>query len=90
MFSFMDKSAIAEQAGNEDHHIHRDETKILQHASQTMELGSVRKTPKSLHFNRDDGYDIWMSFNWGRLVREAYAPLSRNVVLPFPKLHGTL
>ena len=38
------KSAMAKQAWTEDHPIYWDDTKILQHASHTMEL-VVRKQP---------------------------------------------
>ena len=57
---FTDKSAIAEHAWTEDHPILWDDTRILQHASQTMELVvkeaiCIRTTPENSHFNRDGG-----------------------------------
>ena len=61
---FTDKSAIAEHAWTpEDHPIRWDDTRILQHASRTMELvvkeaTCIRTTPESSHFNHDGGYDI--------------------------------
>ena len=66
---FTDKSAITEHAWMEDHPICWDDTRILQHASQTMELVVkkaiyIRMTPESLHFNCNGGYDMpdcWMT-----------------------------
>ena len=60
---FTDKSDIAEHALTEDHPIRWDDTRILQHASQTMELvlkeaTCIRTTPESSYFNRDSGYNI--------------------------------
>ena len=60
---FTDKSAIAEHAWTEDHPIRWDDTRILQHASRSMELVvkeaiCIRTAPESSHFNRDGGYDI--------------------------------
>ena len=59
---FTDKSAIAEHVCTEDHPICWDDTRILQHASQTMELVvkeaiCMWMTPESSYFNRDSGYD---------------------------------
>ena len=60
---FMNKSAIAEHAWTEDHPIRWGDTRMLQHASRTMELVvkeaiCIQTTPKSSHFNRHCGYDI--------------------------------
>ena len=46
-----------------DHPIRWDDTRILQHASRTVELVvkeaiCIRMTPESSHFNRDGGYDL--------------------------------
>ena len=60
---FTDKSAIAEYAWTEDHPIRWDDTRILQHASRTMELVvkeaiCIWTAPEGSHFNRDRGYDV--------------------------------
>ena len=60
---FTCKSAIAEHAWTEDRSIRWDDTRILQHASQTMELVvkeaiCIWTAPESSRFNRDGGYDI--------------------------------
>ena len=60
---FTEKSARAKHAWTENHPIRWDDTRILQHASRTMELVvkeaiCIRTTPESSHFNRDSGYDI--------------------------------
>ena len=60
---FTDKSAIAEHAWTEDHPICWDDTKMLQHASRTLELVvkeaiCIQTTPESLHFNRNGGCNI--------------------------------
>ena len=57
---FTDKSAIAWM---EDHPIHWDDTRILQHASQAMELIvkeaiCTQTTPEGSYFNCDGGYNI--------------------------------
>ena len=66
---FTDKSAIAEHAWTEDHPIRWGDTRIMQHASQAMELVvkegiCIRTTPESSHFNRDGRYntpDCWIA-----------------------------
>ena len=60
---FTDNSAIAEHAWMKDHPIRWEDTRILQHASRTMELVvketiCIRTTPESSHFNRDGDYNI--------------------------------
>ena len=60
---FTDKSAIAEHAWMEDHPIRWDDTRILQHASRTMELVikeaiCTRMTPEGSYFNCNGGYNI--------------------------------
>ena len=54
------KSAIAEHAWTEDHPIRWDDTRILQHASRSMELVvkeaiCMRTAPESSHFNHNGG-----------------------------------
>ena len=66
-----DKTVIAEHAWAEDHPINWSGTKILQHASHTMELVKealcIQSTrPADSRFNRDGGYelpDCWFALN---------------------------
>ena len=55
--------AIAEHAWTEDHPIRWDDTRILQHASRTMQLVvkeaiCIQTAPESSHFNHHSGYNI--------------------------------
>ena len=57
------KSAIAEHAWTEGHPINWDGTRILQHASHTMELVMkeemcIQSMPTDSRFNRDNGYEL--------------------------------
>ena len=60
---FTDKSAVAEHVWTEDHPIFLDGTRVLQHASRTMELVvkeaiCIRTTPEHSLLNCDNGYNI--------------------------------
>ena len=85
-----DKSAIAEHAWAEDHPINWSGTKILQHASHTMELVMkealcIQSTPADSLFNRDSGYelpDCWFALNRklrGGAIVGHHAPLTRRM-----------
>ena len=85
------KSAIAEHAWSEDHPIDWSNTRILQHASHTMELVMkealcIQSTPKDSRFNRDSGYelpDCWIALNrklkGGALVGAPRASAGRTI-----------
>ena len=58
-----EKSAVAEHYCSEEHHILWNDTKVIQHASRTMELVMkealcIRLTPEDAHFNHDSGYEL--------------------------------
>ena len=62
-FAIANEPAIAEHALTEDHPICREDTRMLQCASQTMtlimkETICIQMTPESLHFNGNVGYNI--------------------------------